>query len=127
MLMRDIFEVDDVAYVVELTDKHHINLYIDVRASKKVVHQLTREESRWGDVSPAMLWRVTPTKSVFKVKAKVVEFVRNAIRRFNLYYFTFSANEDVKFAVYKRMAERFAKDLGYDLLIEGVEFKFFRR
>lgn len=125
--MKKEFVIDNICYVVEFTEHNHFNLYIDYAKSRKDIYKMSDFDRMFGDEPPETIWEKTDTRYVFRVLKEVKAFIDSAIRRYKPYYFTYSANEEVKASSYRRFAERIAKKYGYSLGIAGKRtFCFYR-
>ena len=108
------FEVDGIHYVVGLTAWWEFHLYVDAVSSGIRVAQ-SKIERQFGDEPESEIWTSFPTKSVFRVKRQVLRFIDQAIRFYKPEHFTFSANELHKERLYRRFANKIAKQYGYFL------------
>lgn len=125
------FEVDGIVYVVNF-DKNIFSLYVDGLKSKKQTSKIIYDEyDSFDDDGPVekvfYMSNLVKTKTPMKVYANVVSFVNSIVSKRKPYYFTYTANEKKKMHVYAAVAEKIAKKYGYELLIEGKTFKFFKK
>jgi hypothetical protein len=125
------FEVDDIAYVVKY-ENNEFSLYVDGLKSKKKTSKIIFDDFHVFDddgYTKKVFYtsNLVKTKNPMKVFANVVSFVKSVISKKSPYYFTYTANEKKKLNVYLGFAEKIAKKYGYHLVVEGKNFKFFKK
>jgi len=122
------FTVDGIGYVLRYSDvRNEFYLYIDVRASRRRVYELTPLERAFGDTPPETVWTQTSNTQVFKVKHEVGVFIDKVVQRYRPYFFRFSANEAVKESLYLRYAKRLGERYGYEVLVDDrATFYFYK-
>ena len=91
--MRETFEVDRVSYVIQFTENNEFLFFVDVPNSEKPVYRMSPFERSFGDGPPETVWSVTGSGHVFEIKRHVEDVIDKVIKRFNPFYFTYSANE----------------------------------
>jgi len=130
-MLKKEFEVDDIVYVVKF-DKNVFSLYVDGLKSKKQTSKIVYDEfdsfdSDDGPVKEVFyMSNLVKTKNPMKVYANVVSFVNSVVGKRKPYYFTYTANEKKKMHVYTSVAEKIANKHGYNLVVEGKKFKFYK-
>ena len=126
--MKTTFAVDGVRYVIEFTERNEFIFYVDAVKSDRIVYRMSAFERGFGDAPPDTVWTVTDQaiKHIFEIRRQVEDFLDRAIRRFRPYYFVFSANEDSKRPLYRRLARRLATKHGYHLTVDEAVFRFVR-
>ena len=131
MINRKFF-VDDICYLLFLTDENNIRFYIDVNKSRFIDYQITPydELSPFGtDIKPfidrADDLHKTNIKHFFQVKKVMVRFVEEVANR-GVKHFSFGANEDRKLNIYRIIANRVAENYGYYLYKIGNSFQFYK-
>lgn len=116
--------IDGYCYVLAYNN-HHIDLYVDIPLSPRKPPVEYDPLDNFYDYESEVYSRIE-NRQVMQVKSFVDDFIDAMISKENPYYFVYSANEDSKFRVYRRYAERIADRYGYFLSVEGRSFKFYK-
>lgn len=131
MIKRE-FLVDDICYVLELSNENNIIFYIDVHKSRYIDIPLTDYDKLapfWEDIKPTIIYTQdlvnTEIKHFFQIKKIMVGFVEEVANR-GTKHFNFSANEDKKLNIYRKVANSVAKKYGYFLYEIGSNFQFYK-
>lgn len=124
--MRKKFLIDGLCYEISFID-HELSLAVIYAESDTSKIKWKPDPHWWDDPPEYILDDDVTTKSIIKVYHEVRDFLDKAIRRYDPYYFTFSANEERKIPLYTKFAERIAKQYGYHLSKPtNYVFKFYR-
>jgi len=131
MIKREFF-VDDICYVLELTDSNNIMFYIDVHKSRYIDYPLTEYDKLapfWEDIKPTIIYTEdlinTDIKNFFRIKKVMVDFVEEVANR-GTKHFSFGANEEKKKKIYRIVAKKVAKKYGYFMYEIGASFQFYK-
>ena len=126
--MRTTFTIDRVCYVAEFTARNEFHFYVDAANSGRAVYQQTPFERSFGDDPPDTVWLTTGAAvgHIFQVRRHVEDFIVNALRRYNPFFFTFAANQVGKISLYRRVAERLRRRHGFSVHEDGGVFRFTR-
>lgn len=131
-MVKKEFEFDDILYVVKF-DENTFSLYVDGLKSKKQTSKIVYDEFDSFDSDDGPVKQVfyrsnlVKAKNPMKVYVNAVKFVESIVGKRKPYYFTYTANEKKKVHLYNSVAEKIANKYGYNLVIEGKKFKFFRK
>ena len=131
MIKREFF-VDEICYVLELTEINSIIFYIDVHKSRYIDYPKTLFDELapfWQDIKPVISRTEdlvnTEIKHFFQIKKIMVKFVEEVANR-GTKRFSFEANEDRKMNIYRRIANKVAEKFGYFLYEIGNSFQFYK-
>ena len=132
MIKREFF-VDEICYVLTLTESNNIMFYIDVNKSRFIDYPTTLydELAPWGeDIKPTIIYTKdlvnTEIKHFFQIKKIMINFVEEVANR-GIKRFSFGANEDRKLNIYRKIANKIANKYGYFLYEIGNSFDFYKK
>ena len=129
MIKREFF-VDEICYVLELSDTNVIMFYIDVHKSRHIDCETYDPFAPFHeDIKPYVCYAddlgETKIKHFFQIKKTVVAFVEEIAHR-GVEEFSFGANEEHKLIIYRKVAEKIASKYEYYLYEIGHCFQFYK-
>ena len=132
-MIKRVFFIDGICYVLKLIDvSNEIQFYIDVKKSRHIDSPVTAYDpfARFGSDPELVISRTddlinSGIKNFFQVKKIMVRFVEEVANR-GVKHFTFSANEENKLNIYRKVAEKIAEKYGYYLYEIGMTFDFYK-
>lgn len=120
--MRYEFEVDKIIYMVEYENNEFL-FCVNKLKSNIIERDLN---FKFGDIPTEMEFGLVGTKLPLVVYKKIIKFVKNVVKQKSPYYFTFTANMDVKKTLYEKIARKLSNDLNYQLFIKDKIFMFYK-
>lgn len=120
--MRYEFEVDSIIYIVEYENNEFL-FCVNKLKSNIIERDLS---FKFGDIPTEREFGLVVTKFPLVVYKKIIKFVKNVVKQKSPYYFTFTANMDVKKTLYEKIARKLANDLNYQLFIKDKIFMFYK-